>query len=614
MSEIVLTTAAALLVWMACLGAFLYALKVRWFARFEHGFFFELLLAVAGVAILVASILGIWGYEAAKQSVDRELIAAMRDIGGIVEAEVTADLASTQARLVQLADSLGPDLESAPADALEQRLRTIQDFDHRYLQLQIWNRDAQVLAATPQAQQETLSRVAVVSAIDEATPYVTDSFLSKAFARQVIHLAAPIPARAGPPAGAVTALFDVQTTLSNLVGRARFNATGYAVVVDGEGQILAHPDPGRLDEDVSSYPAVRLARESGAPGQVVARNARGVERLFVYRPMRNPSTTGREPWVLLTEIDEAEQLAILHGLRDELLIGSIALGLISLLVAQQVSRSLRRPLDELRLFARQIGTGDLTGHTSISGRDVAGALGTTLNDMVKGLRERDRVKEVFGRYIATQVSDKILQGQIDLGGEARVVTVLFSDIRNFTGMSEQMTPQQVVSFLNSYFSEMVDAVFEQGGVLDKFLGDGLMAVFGSLGDQPDHPRRAVLAALRMQALLAKLNGERAMTGKPPVAIGVGIHTDEVVVGNIGSNRRLEYTVIGDGVNAASRVQTLNKEFGTTILITETTYASIKDEFDCRPMPDHPLRGKHKPLKFYEVVSVRGGAPEPAAAV
>lgn len=111
----------------------------------------------------------------------------------------------------------------------------------------------------------------------------------------------------------------------------------------------------------------------------------------------------------------------------------------------------------------------------------------------------------------------------------------------------------------------------------------------------------------MKALLAKINGERAVAGKPPIAIGVGVHTDEVIVGNIGSTKRLEYTVIGDGVNAASRVQTLNKEFGTTILITETTHEAIKDEFECRLMPEHTLRGKSKSLRFYEVVSAAQAA-------
>ena len=125
--------------------------------------------------------------------------------------------------------------------------------------------------------------------------------------------------------------------------------------------------------------------------------------------------------------------------------------------------------------------------------------------------------------------------------------------------------------------------------------------------RPIIPRRAVLAALRMKALLAKINGERAMAGKPPIAIGIGIHTDDVIVGNIGSRKRLEFTVVGDGVNMSSRLQRLNKEFGTTILVSETTYLAVNDEFECRLMPETPLRGKTKDLKFYEVISVKGAA-------
>jgi adenylate cyclase len=232
--------------------------------------------------------------------------------------------------------------------------------------------------------------------------------------------------------------------------------------------------------------------------------------------------------------------------------------------------------------------------------------------MVQGLQERDRVKEIFGRYVTTQISEEVLKGGVSLGGQLRRVTILLSDIRNFTTMSERMAPEEVVSFLNDYFSEMVDAVFEHGGVLDKFIGDGMLAVFGSLDEAPDHARRAVRAALRMKVLLAKLNGERAVAGRLPINIGIGIHTDEVIVGNIGSRRRLEYTVIGDGVNTCSRVEALNKEFGTTILITEGTHAEVGDEFACRLMPETALRGKAKALRVYEVVS-RKVAEDPSPA-
>lgn len=606
MSEIVVATATAVLIWGVGLAIFLYALKVRWFARFEHGFFFSLIVAIAGVAVLATSVIGIWGYLAAKRSIDAELVLAMTDIGGMVEADVLGDLQRVHNQLSRLSAVLAPMIAPGgrlPAADLRDRLTAVHSFDPHFLQLRVLDQDGRVLVESVDNPGEPVNRVAVAYALD-GKPFTSDAFLSVPYKSQVVYASAPIRIGSGPVQGVVTAVFDVQDALSELLAKVKFNQSGYAVVVDGDGHILAHPDRSRLDADVSSYPAVQLARQTRGSGQVVAVNAAGVEKLFVYRAMQNPSTVGREPWVLLTEVDEGEEMATLRALRRELVFGGLILVAASLFIAQQVSRSIRKPLYELREFARRVGSGDLTAHTAIGGHDVAGALGATLNDMVNGLRDRDRVKEVFGRYIATQVSEKVLSGGVNLAGESRVVTILFSDIRNFTGMSEGMTPQQVVKFLNAYFSEMVDAVFEQGGVLDKFIGDGLMATFGSLEDQPDHPQRAVRAALRMKALLGKINGERAIAGQPPIAIGVGIHTDEVIVGNIGSSKRLEYTVIGDGVNAASRVQTLNKEFGTTILITESTYAAVRDEFECQLMPEHSLRGKSKSLKFYEVISVK----------
>jgi adenylate cyclase len=369
----------------------------------------------------------------------------------------------------------------------------------------------------------------------------------------------------------------------------------------------------RLEENIADYAAVQAARQSRGVGSVVARNKAGANRLYVYRAIKNPSSLAQYPWVLLTEIDRDEELAGLRRLRRELALGVVLVLLGSLVIAQQVSSSMTKPLSSLGDFARRIGSGDLTTRTAIGGRDVSGQLSATLNDMANGLQERDRVKEIFGRYIATQVSDKILKGDVNLGGEVRRVTILFSYIRNFTGMSEAMAPQQVVAFLNDYFSEMVDAVFEHGGVLDKFIGDGLMAVFGSM-DDIDHEKSAVRAALRMKALLAKINGVRQVSGLPDIAIGIGIHTDDVIVGNIGSRKRLEYTVVGDGVNTSSRLQTLNKEFGTTILISETTYEAVGADFECRPMPDAPLRGKTRNLHFFEVISAKSGAGAAVAAV
>jgi adenylate cyclase len=487
------------------------------------------------------------------------------------------------------------------------RLQTALTINDRLLELHLFGDDGRLIASSSRLENtEPISRQAIGANLD-GKPFVSDADQSKAFRRQVLFISEPLRDASGQVRGAIGTRFDLQTELADLVGGMTFNVSGYAVMVDGDGHVIAHPDAGRVGRDVSTYPAVQLARQIGKAGSVVAKNDRGDDKLFVYRPIKSPGTQAKQSWLLLTEIDAAEMVAPVRKLRDELAIGIGLLLLVSIVMAHQVSTSVHRPLHALGEFAHQIGSGDLTSRVPITGKDIAGRLAGTLNQMAAGLQERDHVKEVFGRYIATQVSDEILKGQVNLGGEEKNVTVLFSDIRNFTGMSEAMTPQQVVTFLNDYFTEMVDAVFENGGVLDKFLGDGLMAVFGSIDDNSNHPRNAVLAALRMKALLGKINGVRSMSGKPPIAIGVGIHTDAAIVGNIGSRKRLEYTVIGDGVNTSSRLQALNKEFGTTILISETTYHAVHGDFECRQMPDTHLRGKTKDLKIYEVVSMKAAA-------
>jgi class 3 adenylate cyclase len=603
-----ISSAAITLTAVGLLGAvgflvLILALQRRWFSRFTHGLFLSVALAVALTAIGSALFVGEWGFSTARDSVDTEVTRSLENVAAIVDGQVRVEIRQMERTLQQLAGSLGSGIARADAADLRNRLRAVQTYAPRYLQLRVVTAHSDVLASSDDQVPEPLNRIAVAYALDGKT-YVSESFSSKAYAREVVILAVPVKDDGGRIPAVVTAVFDIQGMLAELVSSSRFNASGYAIVVDSEGDVIAHPDRSQIGRNVQSYDAVHRAWASRGSGAVIGRNDAGIERKFFYRPIASPATTARQPWVILSEIDQSEELSVLARLRRQLFAAIAVAFVLALLVAQQVAASVQRPLEALKQFAARLGAGDLQARTDVSGRDVAGSLAASMDGMAAGLRERDRVKEVFGRYIATQVSDRILNGDVNLGGESRVVTVLFSDIRNFTTMAEQMSPQQVVSFLNAYFSEMVDAVFEQGGVLDKFLGDGLMAVFGSLEDQPDHAARAVRAALRMKALLGKMNAERAVAGLPPVAIGVGIHTAEVIVGNIGSSRRLEYTVVGDGVNTSSRVQALNKEFGTTILVTEDTYAALGSEFECRPMPATTLRGKHRPMQCYEVISAR----------
>ena len=612
--QVASTVVAAAAVWLAILAVFIYALRRRWLARFENGFFVSLVLALIGVALMSSSVVGVWGYMAVRQILEAEIVNELQDVGGIVEAQVNSQIADIEAQLTGLGGSLADAMaNNVPASDLTERLNSALRFNSHFVQLRLFNADgSQVVALTTTTggDPEPIDHIAVGYNL-AGKLWVSDAYYSTVFKRETLHVSLPILDGSKTVRGIISARFDLRAEFAPIIAGSKFNQTGFAVIVDGEGQVVAHPDPAHLERDVSAYPAVQRAWQTGGVGSVVAPNAAGQMRLFVYRAMANPGVGAKRPWVLLTEIDQSEEAAPLRALTDELALGVGLLLVGSVLIARRMSSSLQGPIDALGGFANMIGTGNLTERVQVVGRDVAGRLASTLNTMAAGLQERDHVKEVFGRYLAPQVSSEILKGHANLGGSARQVSILFSDIRNFTSMSEQMTPEQVVTFLNDYFSEMVDAVFEQQGVLDKFLGDGLMALFGALGDQPDHPRRAVLAALRMQSLLAKINGERAMAAKPPIAIGIGIHTDTVIVGNIGSRKRLEYTVIGDGVNTASRLQGINKQFGTTILISETTYAAVKDEFQCRQMPEVQLRGKTKDLRLYEVVSVNAVIPPPA---
>jgi adenylate cyclase len=218
-------------------------------------------------------------------------------------------------------------------------------------------------------------------------------------------------------------------------------------------------------------------------------------------------------------------------------------------------------------------------------------------------REKRKIRDTFARYVTQQVVEEILGNPeaMELGGKRKECTILFSDIRGFTTMSEKMPPEEVVSILNEYFNVMVKTIFEYGGTLDKFIGDAIMAVWGAPVSHPDDPKRAVLCALQMRDELKKLQRKWKEEGKPVFDTGIGINTGEVVVGNIGSVERMDYTVIGDNVNLASRLESLNKEYKSNILISEMTYQKVKDIVEVRRIEEVQVKGKTEKVMIYEVI-------------
>ena len=218
-------------------------------------------------------------------------------------------------------------------------------------------------------------------------------------------------------------------------------------------------------------------------------------------------------------------------------------------------------------------------------------------------RTKRKFKEAFAKYVSPHVADEISRNLGDLNvdtGERTEISILFCDIRGFTSMSENLPPEEVVRILNRYFSFMVEVIFAHGGTLDKYMGDGIMAFFGAPRNDPNHARNACLAALAMQRELRRLNLVMEWEGSMPLSIGVGINTGEAVVGNVGTDRRMEYTAIGNHVNLASRLEVLNKEFKTGVIISEFTLKKAGN-ISVRDLGEVEIRGKRKPIRIYELL-------------
>ncbi|MBK5299446.1 MAG: adenylate/guanylate cyclase domain-containing protein, partial [Vicinamibacteria bacterium] len=218
-------------------------------------------------------------------------------------------------------------------------------------------------------------------------------------------------------------------------------------------------------------------------------------------------------------------------------------------------------------------------------------------------REKRRVKRLFSRYVSKDVYEQLIKDPSGarLGGQRRRMTVMFSDIREFTTVSEKGEPEAIVAQLNEYFSRMVPIVFAHKGTIDKFVGDMIMALFGAPLDDPDHADHAVETALAMSAGLARLNREWTAAGRPALDIGIGINTGDMVAGNLGSEDIMSYTVIGDQVNLGARLESLNKDYHTRVIISDATRAALKGRYDIRALGDVVVKGKSVPVKIFSVV-------------
>ncbi len=373
----------------------------------------------------------------------------------------------------------------------------------------------------------------------------------------------------------------------------------YVVVSDAQGQPLAESDPSPLHGPIRRPETLRPAQDGVL---VQAYEAIGLRIIDFAVPLTYSQIPVGALYLGFSQgaIDSARA----HARNRTLLItlGMVGLGMAG---AAALATVLSRPIFRLVEGTRAIAAGDLDVRLRVGSHDEVGVLTDSFNRMARHLKEKEMIKRAFSRYVAREVVDEILKDpeHLILSGERREVTVLFCDMRGFTPLSERLSPEEVVLLLNDFYTLMIETTFKHDGTLDKFMGDAVMAIFGAPIRHADHSERAVRTALAMREGMVDLNERRRREGKEPIEIGIGVSAGEAVAGTVGTEDRMEYTVVGDSVNLGAR---LGANAGPAqILISQRTWEHVTDAVDARHLGPLRVKGKEEQVEVYEVLGLRG---------
>jgi adenylate cyclase len=324
----------------------------------------------------------------------------------------------------------------------------------------------------------------------------------------------------------------------------------------------------------------------------------GEIRLGVFRALGFGGLT------VVTEILEARAFEASNEARIRTALIGLIILCITLMLGLYFADSISYPIGQLADAAEKIGSGEFKTRVHLKGRDEVAELASAFNEMAAGLEERERVKDVFNKFHSKEIAQQLLKGEIKLGGVRKQVAILFSDLRNFTTMSEAMQPEEVVEMLNEYLTAMVTAIRKHGGIIDKFVGDAVIAVWGIPDSAESDVENSVKAALEMRKALGDLNVKRQKRGKDSLKIGIGIHYGPAVAGNVGSEEKMEYTVLGDSVNLASRIESLTKQMDTDILVSSTVVEKLEHAFPVEFCGNVNVKGKAEAVKVFKIVTSR----------
>lgn len=369
-------------------------------------------------------------------------------------------------------------------------------------------------------------------------------------------------------------------------------------LVDSKGSLLAHPDQERVlkGENLSHLKIVEQLLE----GKLNNGQTRFVDPGNYVPYLGAFKTVGFAGVGVVAQVEEDKALEAARKVRKTSIIITAMVSVVAFLIVFFFSLSLTQPLVRLVDATESVAQGNYDVKVKVSTTDEIGDLTAAFNQMTIGLAEREKFKTAFAKFHSQEVAEKILSGELKLGGERKHATVFFSDVRGFTAMSEKMEPEALVSVLNRYMTRMVRVILEHGGIVDKYVGDAIMALWGVPLAKDGDVKNAVQACLDMRQALDELNTEFKAEGLPTLKMGMGLNYGPLVSGNIGSEERMEFTVIGDTVNTASRIESITKTFGTDCLISQAVLDQVPGLFLVEKAHEAKVKGKADALIVYKV--------------
>jgi len=388
---------------------------------------------------------------------------------------------------------------------------------------------------------------------------------------------------------------------SKILGMFEGQSLFTTYLLDDNGTVLAHPDSQKVINRInySAIPIVRaMLKGDVSSGQQEYYDDSGRAQLGAY------SLVGISGIGVISQVSREKAFEATDILIKRSAILSLIVLIFSIILIYLFSHTITDPLNILVEQTKKITAGIYDIKIKKKPSDEIGDLGSAFEEMATGLEQRERLKNTFGKFVNRDLAEQALKGELSLGGERKKVTVFFSDIRNFTAMSEKMQPEDVLSMLNEYMSKMVDVITSRGGVVDKFVGDAIMAIWGAPINREDDALNAVTACLQMRNALYDLNVKRKAKSLPELRIGMGLNTGTAIVGNMGSSEKMEYTAIGDTVNLASRIESQTKELKADILINQTVYDEVKHNIEAIPCKRVTVKGKEDEVQLYRVIGIK----------